>query len=36
MGPAWSEARLIELAHAFEQRVQARRPPAFPPTLGTF
>ncbi len=33
MGPAWSEGRLIELAHAFEQRHQARRPPALKPTL---
>lgn len=33
MGPAWSEGRLIELAHAFEQHQQARRPPALKPTL---
>ena len=33
MGPAWSEARLIELAYAYEQASKARKPPAFPPTV---
>lgn len=27
MGTAWSEPRLLELAHAYEQRTMARRPP---------
>ncbi|MBM3769882.1 MAG: amidase [Acidimicrobiia bacterium] len=29
IGPAWSEATLLSLAYAFEQRVNARRPPTF-------
>ena len=33
MGPAWSEARLIELAYAYEQASKARKPPAFLPTV---
>jgi amidase len=32
MGRAWSEARLIGLAHAFEQATQHRKPPLFLPT----
>ena len=33
MGTAWSEARLIELAYAYEQASKARKPPTFAPTL---
>jgi amidase len=36
IGPAWSEARLLALGHAFEQRAQARRPPTFAPTIDGF
>jgi amidase len=31
IGPAWSEARLIALAYAYEQRTHARRPPTYAP-----
>lgn len=33
MGSAWSEGRLIELAHAYEQATRARRAPHYLPTL---
>ncbi len=33
MGPAWSEARLVELAYAYEQASKARKPPTFAPTV---
>ncbi|MCA0198836.1 MAG: amidase [Proteobacteria bacterium] len=33
IGPAWSEARLLEIGHAYEQLTQARRPPSFPATI---
>jgi amidase len=29
IGPAWSEAELIGCAYAYEQRAQARVPPAY-------
>ena len=29
IGPAWSEARLIALAYAYEQRTHARKPPTY-------
>jgi amidase len=33
IGPAWSEARLIALAYAFEQATRHRRAPGFPPRI---
>ncbi len=33
VGPAWSEARLIGLAYAFEQATHARRPPTLQATV---
>jgi amidase len=33
MGPAWSEARLLELGYAYEQLTRARKPPEYLPTL---
>jgi amidase len=35
IGPAWSEALLLALGHAFEQAAQARRPPTYIPSLET-
>ena len=34
MGPAWSEARLLELGYAYEQLTRARKPPEYLPTVG--
>jgi amidase len=33
MGPAWSEAKLLSIGHAYEQRSKLRRPPQFLPTV---
>jgi amidase len=33
IGPAWSEAALLALGHAFEQAMPAREPPRFLPSL---
>jgi amidase len=33
IGGAWSEARLIGLAYAFEQHARARIPPVYPPSI---
>jgi amidase len=35
MGKAWSEARLVEFAYAFEQATHARRSPKLSPTAAT-
>jgi len=32
---AWSEAKLLSFAYAYEQRAQARRPPRYLPTIST-
>jgi amidase len=32
-GAAWSEPRLLALAHAFEQAARARRPPTYPASV---
>lgn len=33
VGPAWSEARLLQLGYAFEKALPARKPPSFIPSL---
>jgi len=33
IGEAWSEAKLLSFAYAFEQRAQARRAPTYPATI---
>jgi len=33
IGPRWSDARILSLGYAFEQRTHAWREPAFPPTI---
>ena len=33
IGPAWSEARLLSIGHAYEQRTKLRRPPQFLATV---
>jgi Asp-tRNA(Asn)/Glu-tRNA(Gln) amidotransferase A subunit family amidase len=33
LGPSWSDARLLVLAHTFEQATHHRRPPRFTPAL---
>ena len=35
IGPPWSEALLLALGYAFEQAAQARKPPAYIPSLET-
>ena len=36
IGPAWSEARLLSLGYAFEQRTRARKPPTFAGAIDGF
>jgi len=33
IGPAWSEARLLQLGYAFEQATHARHAPTYPPSI---
>ena len=33
IGPAWSDAAILALGHAYEQATHARKPPAFLPSL---
>ena len=33
MGPAWSEAKLLSVGYAYEQRSKLRRAPTFAPTV---
>ena len=33
IGRAWSEAQLLALGYAYEQRAHARRPPTFTPSV---
>jgi len=33
-GSRWNEFGLVRIAHAFEQTVQARRPPQYLPSIG--
>ena len=33
IGPAWSEARLLQVGYAYEQLTRARRPPTFPASI---
>lgn len=35
IGPAWSEAKLIGVAYAYEQRTKERKPPRYLPTVNT-
>ncbi len=35
VGPAWSEARLLEIGYAYEQVTRARQPPTFRASIGT-
>lgn len=35
MGTAWSDAKLLRYAYAFEQRIRARRAPTFLPSVNT-